>query len=69
MTRTGQHQRSVTALALGAIFVIAMIGTPAVQAQTYTVLHRFKGRTGHSLTHAWLGARKAISTALLTAAA
>src|ERR1700689_1621372 len=52
MTRTGQHQRCISAihwleasgaLALGAIFVTAVIGTPAAQAQTYTVVHRFKG--------------------------
>jgi len=52
MTRTGQHQRCISAihwleasgtLALGAMFVTALIGTPAAQAQTYTVLHKFKG--------------------------
>jgi uncharacterized repeat protein (TIGR03803 family) len=52
MTRTGQHQRCISAihwleasatLALGAIFVTALIGTAAAQAQTYTVLHSFKG--------------------------
>jgi uncharacterized repeat protein (TIGR03803 family) len=41
MTRTGQHQRCISALALEAMFVIALIGTPAAQAQTYTVLHTF----------------------------
>jgi hypothetical protein len=43
MTRTGQHQRSLSAihwleasgtLALGAMFVTALIGTAAAQAQT-----------------------------------
>jgi len=43
MTRTGQHQRCISALAIGAMFVTAVIGTPMVGAQTYTVLHRFKG--------------------------
>ena len=52
MTRTGQHQRCISVihwleasgtLALGAMFVTALIGTPAAQAQTYTVLHSFKG--------------------------
>jgi uncharacterized repeat protein (TIGR03803 family) len=43
MTRTGQHHRRVSALVLGAMFVTAVIGTRAAQAQTYTVLHRFKG--------------------------
>jgi uncharacterized repeat protein (TIGR03803 family) len=43
MTKTGQHQRCITALALGAMFVIVVIGTPVAQAQTYTVLHRFRG--------------------------
>src|SRR5580658_6853701 len=55
MTRTGQHQRSISAihrleassaLALGAILVTAAIGTPTAQAQTYTVLHRFKDTDG-----------------------
>jgi uncharacterized repeat protein (TIGR03803 family) len=52
MTRTGQHQhRRVAirwlgasgALTLGAMFVTAVTGTLTAQAQTYTVLHRFKG--------------------------
>jgi hypothetical protein len=43
MTRTGQHQRCLSAihwleasgtLALGAMFVTALIGTAAAQAQT-----------------------------------
>ena len=46
MTMKGQHQRCISALALGAMFVTAVIGTPAAQAQTYTVLHRFKGGNG-----------------------
>src|ERR1700722_18280865 len=57
MTRTGQHQRCICAirrleasgaLALGAMLVTAVIGTPAAQAQTYTytVLHRFTGADG-----------------------
>jgi uncharacterized repeat protein (TIGR03803 family) len=51
MTKTGQLQRIAAinrlgtsgALALGAIFVTAAIGTPPAQAQTYKVLHKFKG--------------------------
>jgi hypothetical protein len=52
MTRTGQHQRCISAihwleasgaLALGAMLVALVIGTPAAQAQTYTVVYRFKG--------------------------
>jgi hypothetical protein len=52
MTRTGQHQRCISAihwleasgaLALGAMLVTAAIGTPVAQAQTYTVLYRLKG--------------------------
>jgi len=52
MTRTGQHQRCISAihwleasgaLTLGAMLVTAVIGTAAAQAQTYTVLHSFKG--------------------------
>ena len=46
MTRIGQHQRSIPALAAGAMFVAAVIGTPAAQAQTYTVLYRFRGPDG-----------------------
>jgi uncharacterized repeat protein (TIGR03803 family) len=30
-------------VALGAVLVAAVIGAPAAQAQTYTVLHRFQG--------------------------
>jgi hypothetical protein len=43
MTRTGQHQRCISALAIGAMFVTAVIAIPTAQAQTYTVLHRFSG--------------------------
>src|SRR5580658_6058227 len=46
MTRTGQHRRCITALALGAMFVTVVIGTPAAQAQTYAVLQRFTGADG-----------------------
>src|ERR1700733_2890273 len=48
MTRSGQHQRCISALAIGAVFVTAVIGTPAAQAQTYTVLHRFTGADGRN---------------------
>jgi len=50
MTKTRQHPRSMSsihwletsgALALGAIFVLAVICASGAQAQTYTVLHRF----------------------------
>src|ERR1700722_14065440 len=41
MTRTGQHKRRITALALGAMLAAAAIGVQSAQAQTYTVLHRF----------------------------
>jgi uncharacterized repeat protein (TIGR03803 family) len=44
--RSGQHRRCVSALALVVMFVTAVIGTPAAQAQTYTVLHRFTGADG-----------------------
>jgi uncharacterized repeat protein (TIGR03803 family) len=53
MTRTGRHQRCISAIhwleACGALalgpMLTAVIGTPAAQAQTYTctVLYRFKG--------------------------
>jgi uncharacterized repeat protein (TIGR03803 family) len=52
MTRKGLHQRCISAihwleasgaLALGAMFMTAAIGTPAAQAQTYSVLHSFEG--------------------------
>jgi uncharacterized repeat protein (TIGR03803 family) len=46
MIRQGQHQHCISALAIGAMFVTALIGTPAAQAQTYTVLHRFTGADG-----------------------
>ena len=42
MTSTGQHRRHGGALALGAMILIAGIGTPVAEAQTYTVLHSFK---------------------------
>jgi hypothetical protein len=48
MTRTGQHQRCISPLAIGAMFVTAVIGIPAAQAQTYTVLHSFTGADGGS---------------------
>jgi uncharacterized repeat protein (TIGR03803 family) len=48
MTRPGQHQRCRSALAIGAMFMTAMIGTPTAQSQTYTVLHRFTGADGHN---------------------
>ena len=70
MTRTVQHQRCISALALGAMFVTAVIGTPAAQAQTYTVLHRFTGGTDGATPYAGLiGTRQAISTALPSTAA
>jgi uncharacterized repeat protein (TIGR03803 family) len=43
MTKTGQHQRRVFALIPAAMFVTSAIATPAAQAQTYAVLHRFQG--------------------------
>ncbi len=43
MTRTGQQKLRVTTLALGAMLVTVVIGTPAAQAQTYTVLNSFRG--------------------------
>ena len=57
MTRTGQHQRCISgihwlaasgALALGTMCVLAALGTPPAQAQTYTVLHTFTGADGES---------------------
>jgi uncharacterized repeat protein (TIGR03803 family) len=48
MTRTGQHQRCISALVLGAMFVAMVIGTPAAQAQTYVSLHNFMGSDGKS---------------------
>jgi len=57
MTRTGQHQRCISgihwlaasgALALGTMCVLAALGTPPAQAQTYTVLHSFTGADGES---------------------
>ena len=59
MTRTGQHQRRISAihrleasgaLALGAMLLTVVIGTPAAQAQTYTVLYRFKGSPTDGVT-------------------
>jgi hypothetical protein len=52
MTTTRQHRRRVPAihwqgasgaLSPGAAFVLALIGTPQVQAQSYTALYRFTG--------------------------
>ena len=52
MTRTGENQRCISAihwleasgaLALAAMFVTAVIGAPAAQTYTYSVLHTFKG--------------------------
>ena len=53
MTKTGQPPRCISAIRwleasgalalLGALFVAAAIGIPGAQAQTYTVLYRFKG--------------------------
>jgi uncharacterized repeat protein (TIGR03803 family) len=48
ITRSGQHQCCISALAIGAMFVTATIGTPAAQTQTYTVLHRFTGADGQN---------------------
>ncbi len=46
MTRVSQHRRCITALALVAMFVTALIETPAAEAQTYTVVHSFRGADG-----------------------
>lgn len=46
MTRTGQHQRCISRLALVVMFVIAVIGTSAAQAQTFTAINGFTGQNG-----------------------